>query len=139
MLSTLLDADASIHENASVPMIWNDLDGALALCTNPVIILKFSADNFTAIPYVIEVYFVQCLLSANITQVAVDMRTNSLWNPMSTSQSPMQWETYQWTSVPNNTWQAQVGYTTLILGVMTLNHDVALPTQAWSGSWYPSR
>jgi hypothetical protein len=36
MLSTLLDVDASIHEDVSVTMIWDGAkigaDGALALC-----------------------------------------------------------------------------------------------------------
>jgi hypothetical protein len=88
--------------------------------------LKIIPGNTMPIPYDIEVYFVQCSLSATTTKAVVDMRTNSLLNPMSISQFPMQWETHPWTSVPNNTWQAQVCYTALILGVMKLN--VALPT-----------
>ncbi|KAJ8590342.1 hypothetical protein M405DRAFT_168444 [Rhizopogon salebrosus TDB-379] len=94
MLSTLLDVDASIHEDASAMIIW---------------VWPESPTAYTLIPYVTKVYFVQCSLSATTAQAVVDMRTNSLWDPMYISQPPMQWDTYQWTSMPNNTWQAQLG------------------------------
>jgi hypothetical protein len=59
-----------------------------------------------SIPYDIEVYFVQCSLSATTAPVMVDMENNNLRNPVPISQpSTTQWETYQ-LALESNTWLA---------------------------------
>jgi hypothetical protein len=60
-----------------------------------------------SVPYNIEVYFVQCSLSATTAPVMIDMEKNSLWNPVPISQPSTQWEMNQWT-LASNTWQAEV-------------------------------
>lgn len=64
-------------------------------------------------PYVIQVYFVQCSLSANTTDGVVDMQTNSLLSPTSIPQPSTQWEINQFEASDTN-WQAQVRFTALI-------------------------
>jgi hypothetical protein len=58
-------------------------------------------------PYNIEIYFVQCSLSATTASVMVDLETNSLRNPVPISQPSTQWEMYPWT-LEYNTWQSEV-------------------------------
>lgn len=92
MISTLVEAEASIQEETSVPMTWT---------YNTAI----SNSNFTS--FDIKVYFVECSLSAVTTQVTVDIQTNGLWDPVPVLQQSTQWELYQGTS-NSNTWQGEV-------------------------------
>ncbi|KAG2145695.1 hypothetical protein BD769DRAFT_1417277 [Suillus cothurnatus] len=88
MVSTLLDVEPSVQDEVAVNMTWAipDVD----------------------IPYIIQVYFVQCSLSANTTNGVVDMQTNSLLGPTSISQPSTQWEMNQF-ELSNTSWQAQIG------------------------------
>ncbi|OJA08856.1 hypothetical protein AZE42_01748 [Rhizopogon vesiculosus] len=89
MISTSLEVNASVQMEASVPTTWQ------------------YQNNSTETPYDVEIYFVQCPLSAVIEEAVVDMQTYSLQNPAPISQPSTQWEMYQWTS-DNNTWQGEI-------------------------------
>ncbi|KAG1807876.1 uncharacterized protein BJ212DRAFT_1485446 [Suillus subaureus] len=88
MVSTLLEIEPSVQDEVAVNMTWA-IPGVVT-------------------PYVIQVYFVQCSLSANTTNGVVDMQTNSLLSSTSISQPSMQWEMnqFEWS---NTSWQAQIG------------------------------
>ncbi|KAG2105484.1 uncharacterized protein F5147DRAFT_702585 [Suillus discolor] len=88
MVSTLLGIDPSGQDEVAVNMTW--------------------AIPGIATPYVIQVYFVYCSLSANTTDGVVDMQTNSLLSPTSMSQPSTQWEMYQF-GWSNTSWQTQIG------------------------------
>ncbi|KAG1840624.1 hypothetical protein F4604DRAFT_1832186 [Suillus subluteus] len=91
MVSTLLEIDPSVQQEVAVPMIW-----------------EVSLSNlFAAANKSIEVYFMQCSLSINTTQVVIDTQTNTLENPMPVPQPSTQWEEMlQWTST---TWSVNAG------------------------------
>ncbi|KAG1810419.1 uncharacterized protein HD556DRAFT_1302722 [Suillus plorans] len=74
MVSTLLGIDPSVQDEVAVNMTWAIPD--------------------IVTPYVIQVYFVYCSLSANTSHEEIDVQTNSLLSPTSTSQPSMQWEMY---------------------------------------------
>ncbi|KAG1869442.1 hypothetical protein DFJ58DRAFT_855811 [Suillus subalutaceus] len=88
MVSTLLEVEPSVQDEVAVNMTWA-IPGVVT-------------------PYVIQVYFVQCSLSANTTDGVVDMQTNSLLSSTSISQPSTQWEMnqFEWS---NTSWQAQIG------------------------------
>ncbi|KAG1807955.1 uncharacterized protein BJ212DRAFT_1303162 [Suillus subaureus] len=88
MVSTLLEIEPSVQDEVAVNMTWA-IPGVVT-------------------PYVIQVYFVQCSLSANTTNGVVDMQTNSLLSSTSISQPSTQWEMnqFEWS---NTSWQAQIG------------------------------
>lgn len=88
MVSTSLDIEPSVQDEVAVNMTWA-IPGVVT-------------------PYVIQVYFVQCSLSANTTNGVVDMQTNSLLSSTSISQQSTQWEMnqFEWS---NTSWQAQIG------------------------------
>lgn len=86
MVSTLLDIEPSIQQEVAVPVTW------------PTI----------ANQRVVEVYFVQCSLSAVTAEAVLDMQTNSLRNPVSVSQPSMQWEIKQWSQWTSNDWQIMI-------------------------------
>ncbi|KAG2092920.1 uncharacterized protein F5147DRAFT_721711 [Suillus discolor] len=88
MVSTLLGIDPSVQDEVAVNMTWAIPD--------------------IATPYVIQVYFVYCSLSANTTDGIVNMQTNSLLSPTSISQPSSQWEMYQF-GWSNTSWQTQIG------------------------------
>ncbi|OJA14385.1 hypothetical protein AZE42_07743 [Rhizopogon vesiculosus] len=97
MVSTLLDIEASVQTEVSVPIIWEYED-----------IFNALGNKNLPIPSVIEVYFVQCSFSSMTTKMMVDMQTNSLQDPMSISQPSTQWEMYQWPS-EGAIWQTELG------------------------------
>lgn len=88
MVSTSLDIEPSVQDEVAVNMTWA-IPGVVT-------------------PYVIQVYFVQCSLSANTTNGVVDMQTNSLLSSTPISQPSTQWEMnqFEWS---NTSWQAQIG------------------------------
>ncbi|KAG1844694.1 hypothetical protein F4604DRAFT_1937384 [Suillus subluteus] len=88
MVSTLLEVEPSVQDEVAINMTWA-IPGVVT-------------------PYVIQVYFVQCSLSANTTDGMVDMQTNSLLSSTSISQTSTQWEMnqFEWS---NTSWQAQIG------------------------------
>ncbi|KAG1810399.1 uncharacterized protein HD556DRAFT_51085 [Suillus plorans] len=88
MVSTLLGIDPSVQDEVVVNMTW--------------------AIPGIATPYVIQVYFVYCSLSANTIDGVVNMQTNSLLSPTSMSQPSTQWEMYQF-GWSNTSWQTQIG------------------------------
>lgn len=88
MVSTSLEVEPSVRDEVAINMTW----------AVPGIVT----------PYVIQVYFVQCSLSANTTDGVVDMQTNSLLSPTSTPQPYTQWEINQF-EASNTNWQAQIG------------------------------
>ncbi|OAX30701.1 hypothetical protein K503DRAFT_870918 [Rhizopogon vinicolor AM-OR11-026] len=94
MISTSLEVNASVQMEASVPTTWQ------------------YQNNSIETPYDVEIYFVQCPLSAVTEEAVVDMQTYSLQNPVPISQPSTQWEMYQWTS-DNNTWQGQSDFNQL--------------------------
>ncbi|KAG1866471.1 hypothetical protein C8R48DRAFT_705254, partial [Suillus tomentosus] len=98
MVSTLLGIDPSVQDEVAVNMTWAIPD--------------------IATPYVIQVYFVYCSLSANTTDGVVNMQTNSLLSPTSISQPSTQWEMYQF-GWSNTSWQTQVRHTALTSSSMT--------------------
>ncbi|KAG2039442.1 hypothetical protein BDR03DRAFT_980928 [Suillus americanus] len=88
MVSTSLDIEPLVQDEVAVNMTWA-IPGVVT-------------------PYVIQVYFVQCSLSANTTNGVVDMQTNSLLSSTPISQPSTQWEMnqFEWS---NTSWQAQIG------------------------------
>ncbi|KAG2078569.1 hypothetical protein BDR04DRAFT_1226524 [Suillus decipiens] len=85
MVSTLLDIDPSVQEMFAVPAPWkiNNSSGIL------------------------DIYFIQCSLSAVSAEAVLNMQTNTLQNPTSTSQLSKKWgEVNQWI---NNDWQSLIG------------------------------
>jgi hypothetical protein len=87
MVSTLLDIEPSVQQEFAVPVTW------------PI----GNAE------YVVNVYFVQCSLSAATVEAVLDIQTNSLQNLGSVSQPSKQWEIKQWSHLTSNvTWQAMV-------------------------------
>lgn len=70
MVSTLLDIEPSVQQEFAVPVTWPI--GSAGVNGSEVI------DQ-----YVVDVYFVQCSLSAVTTEAVLDIQTNSLWNPVS--------------------------------------------------------
>ncbi|KAG2127697.1 hypothetical protein DEU56DRAFT_982687 [Suillus clintonianus] len=92
MVSTLLEIEPSVQDAVAVNMTWEDHN---------------SSDVFTIISYGIQVYFIQCSLSVNTTKGVVDMRTNSLLNPVPIWQPSTQWEIYQWTNISD--WATEIG------------------------------
>ncbi|KAG2359326.1 hypothetical protein BDR07DRAFT_1378752 [Suillus spraguei] len=90
VVSTLLDIDPSVQEMFAVPVPWE---------------MNNSCVYFAA--GILDAYFIQCSLSAVSAEAVLDMQTNTLQNPASTSQSSKQWgEVNQWIS---NDWQSQIG------------------------------
>ncbi|KIK40917.1 hypothetical protein CY34DRAFT_806710 [Suillus luteus UH-Slu-Lm8-n1] len=80
MVSTLLDIEPSVRKEVAVTMFWES-----------------STATTTRTYYPIEVFFIQCPLSTNSTEVVIDMQTNTLQNPMPIPQPSTQWEeTHQW-------------------------------------------
>ncbi|KAG1736318.1 hypothetical protein EDB19DRAFT_1910270 [Suillus lakei] len=71
MVSTLLDIEPSVQKEVAVPMTWG-----------------YNPSTKTQI----EVYFMQCSLSINTTEVLIDLLTNNLRNPMPISPPSTQWE-----------------------------------------------
>lgn len=90
MVSTLLDIEPSIQQEVAVPVTWE-----IATAAN-------------VSQHVVEVYFVQCSLSAVTTEAVLEMQTNSLRNPVSVSQPSMQWEIKQWSQWTSNDWQIMI-------------------------------
>lgn len=88
MISTLLDIEPSVQQEFAVPIFWPS-DMA---------------------EHLVDVYFVQCSLSAVTAEEAVlDIQTNSLRNLGSVSQPSKQWEIKQVSQLtPNVTWQTMV-------------------------------
>ncbi|KAG2125724.1 hypothetical protein DEU56DRAFT_961190 [Suillus clintonianus] len=84
MVSTLLDIDPSVKDVFAAPIPWE---------------MKNSSG-------VLELYFVQCSLSAVSAEAVIDIQTKILQNPVSASQSSRQWEINQWSS---DTWQSVIG------------------------------
>ncbi|KAG2051931.1 hypothetical protein BDR06DRAFT_958261 [Suillus hirtellus] len=74
MVSTLLGIDPSLQNEVAVNMTWAIPD--------------------IVTPYVIQVYFVYCSLSANTTHEEIDVSTSSLLRPASIPQPSMQWEMF---------------------------------------------
>lgn len=91
MISTSLEIDPSVRDEVAINMTWE----------------TWAVPGFVT-PYVIQVYFVQCSLSANTTDGVVDMQTNSLLSPTSIPQPSTQWEINQFEASDTN-WQAQIG------------------------------
>ncbi|KAG2105487.1 uncharacterized protein F5147DRAFT_241761 [Suillus discolor] len=89
MVSTLLEIDPSIQDEI------------------PVAINITSAIYGNTTTYVIQVFFIQCSLSANTIDGVVDIQTNSLLSPTSILQPSTQWEMkkFEWSST---NWQAQI-------------------------------
>ncbi|KAG1853197.1 hypothetical protein DFJ58DRAFT_745974 [Suillus subalutaceus] len=94
MVSTLLDIEPSVQQEVAVPVTWE-----MRNQTYP-----------SGVPYVVEVYFVQCSLSAVTAGAVLDMQTNILDNPLSVSDSQpsMQWEITQWSQWTSNSWQSTI-------------------------------
>ncbi|OAX34705.1 hypothetical protein K503DRAFT_425012 [Rhizopogon vinicolor AM-OR11-026] len=96
MVSTLLDIEASVQTEISVPMIWEYEDPFIPLGSKNL-----------PISSVIKVYFVQCSMSSMTAKMMVDMQTKGLQDPMPISQPSTQWEMYQWPS-EGAIWQPEV-------------------------------
>ncbi|KAG2335497.1 hypothetical protein BDR05DRAFT_971644 [Suillus weaverae] len=92
MVSTLFDIEPSVQQQVAVPVTWE----------------IFSNGSEAIDQYVVEVYFVQCSLSAVTTEAVLDMQTNSLQNPAAVSQPSMQWEIKQWPQWTSNDWQTGI-------------------------------
>ncbi|KAG2143695.1 hypothetical protein DEU56DRAFT_900243 [Suillus clintonianus] len=90
MVSTLLDIEPSIQKEVAVP-----------------ISVEFVYNN-SWVPYVLEVYFVQCSLSAVTAEAVLDMQANSLQNPVPMSQPSTQWEIKEWSQWASDSWQAWI-------------------------------
>lgn len=91
MISTSLEVEPSVRDEVAINMTWE----------------TWAVPGIVT-PYVIQVYFVQCSLSANTTDGVVDMQTNSLLSPTSIPQPSTQWEINQF-EASNTNWQAQIG------------------------------
>ncbi|KAG2344907.1 hypothetical protein BDR05DRAFT_961313 [Suillus weaverae] len=89
MVSTLFDIEPSVQQQVAVPVTW---------------------EIFFIHQYVVEVYFVQCSLSAVTTEAVLDMQTNSLQNPAPVSQPSMQWEIKQRPQWTSNDWQTEISW-----------------------------
>ncbi|KAG2145429.1 uncharacterized protein EDB93DRAFT_503795 [Suillus bovinus] len=87
MVSTLLGIDPSVQDEVAVNMTWVISD--------------------IATPFVVQVYFVHCSLSANTIPGTIDMQNNTLLSPTFISQPSTQWEINQFAS-SNTTWQTQI-------------------------------
>ncbi|KAG2125722.1 hypothetical protein DEU56DRAFT_563559 [Suillus clintonianus] len=95
MVSTLLDIEPSVQQEVAVPTTWELPDHS----------------NYSVVDqYVVDVYFVQCSLSAATAEAVLDMQTNSLQNPVTVSQPSTQWEIKQWPQWTSNTWQTAIGW-----------------------------
>ncbi|OJA14380.1 hypothetical protein AZE42_07746 [Rhizopogon vesiculosus] len=93
MVSTLLDVEASVQGQVSVPMTWE--------YEHPSAFL--GKKDFS-----VMVYFVQCSISSVTAKMMVDMQTNSLEDPVPVPQPSTQWGMYQWPS-KGAAWQSEVG------------------------------
>lgn len=91
MISTSLEIEPSVRDEVAINMTWE----------------TWAVPGIVT-PYVVQVYFVQCSLSANTTDGVVDMQTNSLLSPTSIPQPSTQWEINQFEASDTN-WQAQIG------------------------------
>jgi hypothetical protein len=142
MISTLLDIEPSVYvqQEFAVPVSWPiGHPGGASASFWARHVNKNSAVNDSVVfdQYVVDVYFVQCSLSAVTTEAVLDIQTNSLRNPVSVPQPSKQWEIEQWSQLsPNTTWKTMVCVKVHLDGLRKSNDP--LFTQGCFGFGHPS-